>query len=1048
MERLATDAPSVGPTTLLDRGNLIDRYVIVAHLGHGGMGVVHAAYDPELDRKVALKLLLPRREGGSNDAGRARLLREAQALARLTHPNVVAIYDVGMHDERVWIAMEFVAGQTLRGWAAEKPRGWPEILRVLTDVTRGVAAAHAAGLVHRDLKPDNVMIDSKGGVRVMDFGLAHGRAPVADQELASTLQFEIESKPETAALALRLTQAGALNGTPAYMAPEQWQGQEASAAADQFGWSVMAWELLFGMRPFTGDTLNELAARVMSGRKQPPPRGRRVPGWLRRMVERGLVPQPSLRWPTMAALVTALERGRTRARVKTAGIVLMGIAMLGAGAEGYRQWAVAQQVAGCEADGASIAEVWNEEVQAKLRDGLLATGVSYAETTAANVMPYFEAQASAWKEARTEVCLDTRVRGTWDEDMLDRAVWCLDERRMELEALVAEFSMADATSVQTAVGAAARLSQVGACRDTHRLERLPSLPQDRESVRAILARLSRAGALSAAGEYKVGLDEAGKALASAEELGWPPLTAAARYRIGDLLDLSGKYSDAETALESAYFQAVNVGALEVAADAALRLASTVGAQQARHDEGLRWSRHADVILSALDVGAESLRRLEALNNLANVQMSMGAYEPAKVLHERSLDILEKTLGPDHPDVATILNNLALVHESMGAYEEAKVLHKRSLEIEENAQGPDHPNVATTLTNLASVHLDTGAYEDAKVLYERALAIRRKALGPDHPDVGVSLTGLAHVALATGAYKEAKALFEQDLAIAVNAAQDLGIASSLNNLASANYIMGAYDESKVLHEQALAIWEKALGPDNSEVANSLSNLAGVYDAMGMYEDAKAQHERALRIRTKVLGLDHSDVAISLSNLAHVHGATGAYSEAKVLLERALAIWEKALGPDHPNVANSLNNLASIYYSTGAYEDAKVLYERALSIHEKALGPDHPHVAYSITGLAKLALVQRQPANAVALAERAVRVREASDVSTETLAESRFVLARAMWDAPPGQGRDRDRALTLARQARDVFREFKGYDKDLAEVEAFLAKHGGEPRPDRR
>src|SRR5688572_26513944 len=176
--------PSSGGHAKLTRGTVVGRYVLLDKLGAGGMGIVYAAYDPELDRKIAVKLLLPSR---STEAGRARLLREAQALAKLTHPNVVAVYDVGTHDDQVWIAMEFVPGQTLGAWVKERLRRWPELLRVLTDVVRGVAAAHAVGLVHRDLKPENVMIGRDGRVRVMDFGLAHGRSLVAaEQELAAS----------------------------------------------------------------------------------------------------------------------------------------------------------------------------------------------------------------------------------------------------------------------------------------------------------------------------------------------------------------------------------------------------------------------------------------------------------------------------------------------------------------------------------------------------------------------------------------------------------------------------------------------------------------------------------------------------------------------------------------------------------------------------------------------------------------------------------------------------------------------------------------------
>ncbi|MCA9637679.1 MAG: serine/threonine protein kinase, partial [Myxococcales bacterium] len=157
----------------LGRGATIGRYLVLARLGAGGMGVVYAAYDPELDRKVAVKLL---RSGGHDPRGRARLLREAQALAKLAHPNVVAVHDVGTVGAQIFVAMEFVEGMTLRRWLAARPRAWPEIVEVFVAVGRGLAAAHAAGLVHRDLKPDNVMVGSDGRARVMDFGLAHARA--------------------------------------------------------------------------------------------------------------------------------------------------------------------------------------------------------------------------------------------------------------------------------------------------------------------------------------------------------------------------------------------------------------------------------------------------------------------------------------------------------------------------------------------------------------------------------------------------------------------------------------------------------------------------------------------------------------------------------------------------------------------------------------------------------------------------------------------------------------------------------------------------------
>ncbi|MFO0636004.1 MAG: serine/threonine-protein kinase [Nannocystaceae bacterium] len=200
-----------------ERPVLLGRYVVLRHLGSGGMGDVVAAYDPQLDRKVAVKLL--RGRGDADAAAHARLLREAQAMARLSHPNVIAVHDVGTHGGRVFVAMELVDGVTLRQWTSE-PHGVDATMAVLSAIARGVAAAHGAGVIHRDLKPDNVMVGDDGRVRVMDFGLARPVAEPATEPGRSDAEDEVfraSSRPQLDAMALPLTQAGAIVGTPAYM---------------------------------------------------------------------------------------------------------------------------------------------------------------------------------------------------------------------------------------------------------------------------------------------------------------------------------------------------------------------------------------------------------------------------------------------------------------------------------------------------------------------------------------------------------------------------------------------------------------------------------------------------------------------------------------------------------------------------------------------------------------------------------------------------------------------------------------------------------------
>jgi eukaryotic-like serine/threonine-protein kinase len=839
----------------LERGTLVGRYLVLARLGAGGMGVVYAAYDPELDRKVALKLLLPSFEGasatGKASKRRGRLLREAQALAKLQHPNVVTIHDVGEHEERVWLAMEHVEGRTLGAWRKERPRSWAEVLDVLVRTGRGVAAAHAAGLLHRDLKPDNVMVAADGRVRVMDFGLARTRGDASEDGSSKdgSTDGEEGARPNHEALEMRMTQAGALLGTPAYMAPEQFSGREVGEATDQFSLCVTLWEALYGERPFVGETLPELMTRVLEGERRPPPRGARVPAWLRRVVERGLSLEAKQRWPSMEALLEALERGQKQARFRR-GLGVAGLLGLGAAAfAGWQELDRRRGIAACERAGHDIAEVWNEEARHKLREALVDTGVSHAQDTANKVMPWLDVHARAWQSARTDACLDAEVHGTWDEDVHERAKWCLDERRMELEALVEELSRGTPESIPTAVLAAAGLERIEPCRERDLLVRKLNPPAEhREEVRAVRTELSRAAALQRTGAYAAGLEVALDALERAQALDWPPLTAAARLRLGRLLDKTGAHAEAEETLEAAYFGAAKAGAVEVATDAADVLVHVVGYRLARHAEGLRWSRLAEIGLASLpDVAG--VREAIHFHNLANVHWATGTYDVAKGLYERALAIYEKTLGLEHPDVAMSLNNLAAVHLAMGTHDEAKRLFERALAIREKALGLEHPDVAMSLNNLALVHHAVGTYDEAKELFERALVIDEKALGPEHPDVARSLSYLAAIHQAMGTYDEAKGLCERGLAIYEKALglEHPDVAMSLNNLAAVHLAMGTRDEAKGLFERALAIYEKAMGPEHPLVAHPLVGLARLALYQGRVADAVAFAERAVKIR---------------------------------------------------------------------------------------------------------------------------------------------------------------------------------------------------------
>jgi tetratricopeptide (TPR) repeat protein len=805
--------PSEGGRVAVDsnetivRGTIVGRYVVIDELGAGGMGVVYAAYDPELDRKVAIKLL-HLASGGSEQSteGRTRLVREAQALAKLSHPNVVAVHDVGAVDDRVWMAMELVTGHTLTAWLEERARPWPEVLRVMVAAGEGLAAAHEAGLLHRDFKPDNVMIDAGGRVRVMDFGLAR-----------AGFELGLASEPETAegipqrsgpiSLSSRVTQVGSLMGTPDYMSPEQFAEREVDAKSDQFSFCVALWETLHGRRPFTADSLPELAAQVIEGKRERPPASTRVPAWLRRVCERGLATDPSQRFSSMRELLESLARAHARARRKLwlggAGVlVLAGAAVLF-----VDRWQHARQVEACDAEGAAITEVWNDDARDRVRQGILATGVSHAATTTDELMPWLDDAAARWREDRTQVCLHAKVEQRLGDDLLDRAQWCLEERRLALESLVHVLSEADRGMAAYAVPGAINLEPSATCTDLGALQRSPRPPEPelRPRVAAALAELERARALLRSGRLQDGLAVMDGIRDEVEALGWAPLSVRAGVIEGLLLEGTGSFAQAEQASMAAYLAAAEAGAWTDAIEAAESLVSLVGHDTARPAEGRLWAEHARI---AAAYAGDPLRLHEAaqLTALAGMDRDASEYDEARARYEQALEIQRGVLGPTHPAVGELLVDLGAVELLRSATDDARRYFEQALPILEDALGPEHPAVARPLNNLGLIFLGAGDFAQAKALYERVLAIESAVLPADHPD----------------------------------------LAATLDNLALVHNGLGHHEQALALQAKALAAWERSAGPEHPSTAISLTLLGQLQMARRQDREALAAYERAVAI----------------------------------------------------------------------------------------------------------------------------------------------------------------------------------------------------------
>jgi tetratricopeptide (TPR) repeat protein/tRNA A-37 threonylcarbamoyl transferase component Bud32 len=785
-------------------GTRIGRFIVLDELGAGGMAFVLAAYDPDLDRRVALKILRADREGSIGAKARERLLREARAMARLAHPNVIVVHEVGLYAGQVFVAMEYADAGTLKAWCRAERRSPREILARFLAAGRGLLAAHEAGMVHRDFKPANVLLTQGGAaVKVADFGLVGAGA--------------VEGAPAVDAGAIgeavfgsTLTVAGSVIGTPSYMAPEQHNAQRVGPAADQFAFCVALWEALHGEPPFRGASYAELKRRASSGEVVEPPGAPDVPPWIRAVLQRGLRPRPEDRFPSMRELLAALEadpqsarRRRGRAALAAASVAaLVAIAVLG-----LVRGLAPEREGPCAGAEERLASVWGDGRRAALRGSFLGAGAPvYAADTTARVLEGIDRWAAGWVAARRDACEATHVRGEQSPAALDLRMRCLDRRLGELDALVDV--LATPGVLDRAVEATAKLSPVEACADVEALAQAVPPPEDpaaRARLEALRARLDRVKALEQAGRYADGAAAAGPLVVEAEALGYAPVLAEARYRHARMHMGTGAGARAEALLWQALSDAsaARDDALVVRAWADLLYAVAYMQNRSDHAALLRPAAEA----AARRVAEDAEAAVSLANSLGLIHFVKGEHAAAREHIARAVELRERHVGAVHPDVASGLNNLGSVLEAEGRYEEAIAVMRRALAMKERTVGPAHPSVGHALNNLgvALVKLRRGA--EARPHLERAVALWQAALGAEH----------AHVATA-----------QHNLGTALEATGDLA---------------GA----KARLEAALAIRRKVLGPEHAHVALSLTVLARLEAALGAAPRAVELAEEALRLR---------------------------------------------------------------------------------------------------------------------------------------------------------------------------------------------------------
>jgi serine/threonine protein kinase/Tfp pilus assembly protein PilF len=1072
-------APSFGPASAAAeadpvRGGTLGRFVLLGELGSGGMGHVYSAYDPHLDRKVAIKLLRATMRGGAADA-QTRLLREAQAMARINHPNVIKVHEVGTHEDQVYVAMEFADAGTLRAWlAAPHPRR--EILDVLGKAGRGLAAAHAAGLVHRDFKPDNVLMGKDGSVRVTDFGLVSLMAS-PDAAALPGAAAALATLPDAAALAalpdaaappidaletidvtvpprasrpsagpgamppLRpsgstplhqsLTRTGSVMGTPPYMAPEQFTGAATTARTDQFAFCIVLYEALYGARPFPGDGFQELASHVLIGEVAPAPRGARVPGWLRRVLLRGLRVDPAARYSSMDALLAELGRDPARRRRRilawtaAAAIPAAAIAVLalrpGAGAT-------------CDAGGDRVASVWSPARRDQMRDAFLASRRPHAAASFERLTQMLDAWGRAWELDYRDACQDTRVRGEQSEHLLDLRMQCLTRRLDEADATIALLAAGGGDAVDHALEAAMALPATAPCADVAALT-APVAPPETQllhvQVDAVRGRLDEARGLERLGRYAAALAAARAALAAARATGYHPVIAEALLVVGRNRIEIASPAAAEALRESVHTAAAagdTAGMLEAAAWLVFALTEQGGRHELAHEIGAL----AEAAAIHARPRAELAVRLQS--NLGHLDEARGKPAEARARYAKALAIAEQELGPEHPATLVTLHKLGGLALAEGRFDDGRQLLERVLTARERTAGKDHPDVASALNNLANAYRHEGKLDEAQRLHDRALAIHLAALGPDHPDIGTTYNNLGNIYMDRGDAVAAERHYAKTLALWEKAygPDNVQIAIAAGNLGTALDARGELEEAAKQHERVIALYEAAHGPDHPGLAGPVMNLGVVRYKQHKLDEAIALFQRTTRITEQAYGPDHPTIADSVGNLADALKEQGKLDEARAMTDRSLRIVERAYGVDHPRMAMGLVNLGDLQAARGEHATALETYRRSAAIFEAKLGKDNRFLSYALHGIGSSLVALHRAREALPLLERALQIRTSTGAPPADLAELRATLARALVDDP----RTRARALAEARAAVAEY-EQAGDAARAAQVRSWLA-----------
>lgn len=970
------------PEVIERSGARIGRYVVLSTLGAGGMGAVYEAFDPALERKVAIKVLRTAASASkhdpTHDPGAQRLMAEARALASLSHPNIVPIYDVGQADHEVYLAMELVSGLTLRAWSAHSRRPWMEVVETLAAAGDGLAAAHADGLMHRDFKPDNVMIGDDGRVIVLDFGLALASADPEFERASRHGPAQDSADGEFPPLGRGLT------GTPAYMAPEQLAGHSLDEGCDQFSFFVALFEAVTGQRPFAGIAHEQLRSAMKSRGPIWPRSTRAHPRWLRRVIERGLAFAPESRHPSMACALEQLRDGlaRTRRHERRRRTLLLAASLCIAGWAGFESF---DQRDPCPSRDARWQTIWGAPAQSRMHEIFVASDPELAGESWARVRPRFDDFRDQWLSTYQDNCRAARVDKSLAELDMDLGVQCLDEAAEHVHALIKAINSGRGGTLRDWAVASLELPRLTDCRDFEQLRTRvppPSTPQMRQRVDEVRKRLTEATALGQSGQLEASLAAAEELSEELRTLDYAPVRADVHNLLGGQLRVAGRASESVEHARAALNLARESHHWSAAAEAAGQLVFLQVYLLSQHELQHGLLRQLEATIEAAG-GSPRLRAMYH-ERVGIAAMARGRPSDSIEAYLRALGYYTSIAGSNAPASASISMNIATNLMNLHQFDRARKYYERSLAILLELFGELDRSVAILHANLAELYERTGDLKPEAFHGAKAVAIATAIFGPDSPGTVPGRRGWITATYALGEYQKAEALAldYHDLQNEIGFKGHPSTVWAELMLAQVAQARGEFDNA-MDWQQAFAHRistqrQRVYSPDDC------LRHARIYGQLGEVELAR----RALQA-CHDLFYARGASSLATTDLHHVSTqlelAAGGSEHTLERMQALHAIAATQVTAPHPALLHYTQTLARAHWAIGDFLGAEKHLEAALDQAAELFGFDHHLLVDDLRLLAEVQGASGRPDAAYDTASRARRQCDPVEVGAQACSQ---------------------------------------------------------------